>query len=362
MHVALLANTAWLDEELASLHHLVVGLIDESTRVVQVLPLGRAEGEVVSFGTRLSWREGRRRWLNRRALGRLAGPLREEGVGLVHALDGRLWLGALDLASQLGVPALLSANSGMDLAVAARCMRRLASVPSAITCATRPLTELMLQLVGSATVVHHVPLGVHVGKATERGEDETPCIVISGDGGSDEHVAAVLQGARLAIDQFPAMQLFFDGQRQDPHKLWRAISKQGLLSNATLIPRRLGHRELLLRAGALLHPQPQGRARSLTLRAMAHAVPVMACADPLLDYLIDGVTARVLHDPMPEAWAKAIVGFATKPAAWHKLGRSAQQWVGEHALASAQLESLLEVYRDMTGEPIVFPGPAGAVG
>ena len=59
MHVALLANTAWLDEELATLHHIVVGLLDESVRVVQALPQGRAEGEIVSFGTRLSWRERR---------------------------------------------------------------------------------------------------------------------------------------------------------------------------------------------------------------------------------------------------------------------------------------------------------------
>lgn len=356
MHVALLANTAWLDEELVTLHHIVVGLIDEATQVVQVLPQGRAEGEVVSFGARLSWREGKRRWLNRRALRRLAGPLRQEGVGLIHALDGRLWLGALDLAAQLNVPALLSANSGMDLAVASRITDRLAKNPTAITCATTTLTELMLQAVGGAAQIEHVPPGVHLGTVGERRDEETPCVVVSGDGNSDEHVVALLEGARLAIDQHPNLQLFFDGQRQDPHKLWRAINRHGLLANATLIPRRLGHREVLLRAGALLHPQPLGRARSLTLRAMAHAVPVIACADPLLDYLIDGTTARVLHDPSPANWAKAIVGFATKPEPWRELGQSAKQWVGENRLASTQLESLLHAYRDLIGEPIAFPG------
>ena len=355
MHVALLANTAWLDEELATLHHIVVGLLDESVRVVQALPQGRAEGEIVSFGTRLSWRERRGHRRNRRALGRLAEPLREEGVDLIHALDGRLWRAALDLADQLNVPALLSANSGMDIDLAARCAGRLVPGQHAFLCATEPLTQLVSQAIDSAVSVRHVPLGVHLGKLVERADDETPCVVISGNGSYDEHVGRLLEGAKQAIELQPDLQLFFDGQRQDPHKLWRAINQLGLLANATLIPRRLGHREVLLRAGALVHPQPLGRARSLTLRAMGHAVPVLACVDPLLDYMIDGQTARVLHDPTPEAWAKALVGFATKPALWRSLGASAKEWVGEHRLASTQLELLMRTYRELTGEPIAFP-------
>lgn len=356
MHVALLANTAWLDEELATLHHIVVGLIDESTRVVQVLPQGRAEGEVLSFGTRLSWNETGPRWRNRRSIARLAQPLREEGVGLIHALDGRMWRSALDLAKQLNVPAVLSANSGMDIALANRCRDRMIPGQTAILCATEPLTQLVLEAVGGSADVSHVPPGVHVGEPNARGEDEVPCIVISGDGGSDEHVDMLLEGAKQAIETHPEIQLFFDGQRLDPHKLWRAIRHMGLLPNATLIPRRLGHRELLLRAGALVHPQPLGKARTLTLRAMAHALPVIACADPLLDYLIDGETARVLHDPTPEAWSKSLIGFVTKPELWRGLGQSAQRWIGNNRLASTQLELMLRTYRDLTGEPLAFPG------
>lgn len=362
MHVALIANTAWLDEELATLHHIVVGLIDESVRVVQVLPRGRAEGEVVSFGARVSWHEGRRRWRNRRALGRVGAALREEGVGLIHALDGRLWRPAMELGQQLNVPVLLSANSRFDVAVASRVADRLVPGQASIVCATQPLADLIHQAVGGRVAVYHVPVGVHVGKPLDREHSEIPCVVVSGDGACDEHVTALLGGAKQAIEVNGELQLFFDGQGRDPHKLWRAISRHGLLANATLIPRRLGHREVLLRAGALAHPQPMGRARSLTLRAMAHAVPVMAAADPLLDYLIDGKTARVLHDPTPEAWAKSFVGFATKQDAWQKLGVSAQKWIGENRLASSQLEMLLRTYRELTGEPIAFPGVvAGAL-
>lgn len=358
MQVALIANTAWLDEELATLHHLVVGLLDESIRVIQVLPRGRAEGEVVSFGTRLSWRETRSRRRSRRSVSRLADSL--QGADLLHALDGRLWRPALDLGRELQRPVVLSANSGMDISVASRCASRLVPGQVSVVCATQPLVEQVREAVGPSIPVRFVPPGVHLGSLAERGDDETPCVVVSGDGGCDEHMIALLEGAKHAISLRSDLQLFFDGQRQDPHKLWRAIHRAGLLTNATLIPRRLGHREVLLRAGALAHPQPMGRARSLTLRAMGHAVPVMGCADPVLDYLIDGQTARVLESPTPEAWAKALVGFATKPAVWRGLGKSAQKWVGEHRLAASQLDGLIQTYRDLTGEPIAFPGPAAA--
>ncbi|MEO0476491.1 MAG: hypothetical protein AAF085_11065, partial [Planctomycetota bacterium] len=184
--------------------------------------------------------------------------------------------------------------------------------------------------------------------------------VISGDGGFDEYVQHLLQGARQAIEQHPDLQLFFDSQRQDPRAMWRAIRKHELLANSTLIPRRLGHREILLRASALVHPQPLGRARSLTLRAMSHAVPVLACADPLLDELIDGQTARVLHEPSAETWVKILTSLASDPAPWRELGNSAQQWVGQHRLAAAQLERLISTYRHLTGEPIAFPGSSAS--
>jgi glycosyltransferase involved in cell wall biosynthesis len=358
MKIALIANTAWLDEELATLHHLVVGLLDESVRVVQALPTGRAEGEIVDFGIRLSWRERKGKIRNRRAINRLAEPMKKQGVELIHALDGRQWRAALDLGKQLNLPVVLSANSGMDIELATRLVGRLLPGMHVLLCATGPLTQLVDQAIGGVVPVRHVPFGVHLGKTVARRDEETPCMVISGDGGFDDHVHRLLQGAKQAIDARPDLQLFFDAQRDQPRALWRAISRHGLLANATLIPRRLGHRELLLRAGALVHPQPLGRARSLTLRAMAHAVPVLACSDPLLDDFIDGQTAKVLHDPSAESWAKSMISFANDPAPWRDLGASAQQWAGQHRLASMQLEHLIATYRQLTGEPIAFPTPA----
>ena len=110
-------------------------------------------------------------------------------------------------------------------------------------CATKPLTKLVDQAVGGAVPVRHVPFAVHLGKRTDLHSGQTPCVVSSGDGGFDDYVHQLLRGAKQATQAYPDLQLFFDAQRDQPRALWRAISRQGLLANATLIPRRLGHRE-----------------------------------------------------------------------------------------------------------------------
>lgn len=356
MKIALFANTAWLDEELTTLHHLVVGLMDDSVRTVQVLPKGRAEGETVGFGDRQSWRETRRRWMNRRELRKLGPGLGESGVDLLHALDGRLWRPVVDLGTMLNLPIVLSANSGLDADLAARVANRLTPGRVTLTAATAPLAELISEAVGGRIEVQTVPPGVHLGKAIDHRDDETLCVVVSGDGGCDEHMLVMLGGMKLALAQEPGMQFFFDGQGRDFHKLWRAIDRLGMLGSSTLIPRRLGHREILLRADALTHPQPLGRARSMTLRAMANAVPVLAARDPVLDYLVPEVTATVLETPTPESWADALLSLSREPAKLAGLGASARAWIQEHRLASSQLETLLGIYRQLVGEPIAFPG------
>src|SRR5690606_29911364 len=86
MHVALLANTAWLDEELAMFRHLVVGLIDEQVRVAQVVPEEMAGEEFSAFGDRITWRPSRWGMVQRQRLTSLATRLDRLGIDLIHAL------------------------------------------------------------------------------------------------------------------------------------------------------------------------------------------------------------------------------------------------------------------------------------
>lgn len=358
MNVALLADTAWLDEELNWFQHLVVGLLDERVRVVEVTPQELAREASSLFTERVAWSESRWAEVNRWRLARLDESLEAAGVHLIHALDSRLWRGAAALGEEMSVPVVFSANSVAGIEEADKLVRTADPSRIAFAAATQPIADaLRHRLANSAAGVHIevVPTGVHLGEPPPgcEGQDSL-CAIVSGNGKLDDDYRALLQGMVEAVKRHPHMQFFFDGQGSDQHQLWKAASKLGLLQNISLIPRRLGHRELLLRADALIQPQPLGQARSITLQAMAHALTVVAHEDPWLDYLQQDQTAWLLHEPDPHAWTNALQRVVEEPQAANGLGERARNWVRERRLVSDQVSRTLNLYRRLTGATIRF--------
>src|SRR5690606_24739868 len=132
--------------------------------------------------------------------------------------------------------------------------------------------------------------------------------------------------------------------------------KLDLLRNVSMIPRRLGHRDLLLRADLLVQPQPLAQSRSITLQAMAHGLVVLAHEDPWLDYLIEDETAWLLREPDAAAWTGALNRALQDHAAAEALGQRARQWVRANRTVSHQIERVLNLYRGITGQTLPFPG------
>ncbi len=358
MHVALLTNRAWLDEELVPFQHLVVGLIDEQVRVAQVVPEGISSDDLSMFGECVPWRESTVGVLNRYRVGQLHESLSELGVDMIHALDGRLWQGGLKLAETLDVPIVLSACSTLDIPLAKRVLGRVDASRVAVSGATEPITEAIRQAVERDLLIQTIGTGVH-------GHDVEPpvledgqalCVIVSGNGVWDADYDALLGGIASFVQRRPMAQFFFDGQGAGQHQIWKAASAMGLLGNISLTPRKLGHREMLLRAHALIHPQALGKSRSLTLRAMARGLPVIVRDDAYLDYLIDGETAVVLYNPGPGEWFAQLDRLVTDTRSGVELGRRAMGWVKQHRGMSQQISKVLDIYRRMAGQTIPFPG------
>ncbi len=357
MHTALLANTAWLDEELPTLKHVIVGLIDEQVRIAQVVPERFPVDESSVFAERVGWAETRWRWLNRGRIVRLSDRLNELGVDLIHALDGRLWMGAAALAEKLQRPLVLNASSWMDLKEADRVCRKLVPGRAAFTATTEPLCAALRERMDESVPVELIPAGVYRSEAdeTQRLATDALCAIVSGNGLHDPAYDALLEGMAQLVQRQPQAQFFFDGQDSDQHHVWRAAEARGLLSNISLIPRRLGHRELLLRADVLLHPQALGKSRTLTLQAMAAGVPVVALADRWLDYLIDEQTAWVVSQPDADAWGAMLRRLVEQSDEARALAAKAREWVVQDRPASRQVEAILTLYRGLLDEPIKFP-------
>ena len=359
MHVALLAASQWLDEDLTTFRQLVVGLIDEQVRVLQAIPESLAEDDASTFGERVTWRDFAWQIARRRRVAALANTLDSAGVDFLHALDGGVWQGTLDLCKKMGVPALLSASAQDDLALADRALVMARSQPIAFTGTTQPLVDALREKAGNDTRVQLIRPGVHRSNhnhlADASPDRDAFCAVVSGNGVFDHQYQALLEALTAVRTNHPTAQFFFDGQSADQHTLWQWAQRFDLLANISMVPHRLGHREVMLRADALIHPQAMHRSRTLTLQAMARGVPVLALQDPWLDYLIDDQTAWVVEKPDAQTWAALIENLITSPDRRNRLTRTARQWVARTHLASTQVDQTLKLYKQVSGEAIKFP-------
>ena len=376
MHAALLVNSAWLDEERAAFRQLMVGLVDEQVRLTRVLPAqsldsgpGLASGSLL--GGQLVWAESKIPALNQRRLLKLAealdtvdggtggaGRAGGAGVDLLHAFHGDLWQPALVLGDQLDVPVVCHVASWDDARRAGRLLRQLKPALTTFVATTQPIAQELRRVTENLVRIETVVPGVHVREpvSADREADASPTFAVCGDGVMDEHYAALLEGIRSVVDQRPEVQFFFDGQRSDQRQVWRAVQSMQLLGNSTFTSQRLGRRDLLLMADAVIHPQALGRSRSITLAAMGQALPVLAAEDAALDYLIDGHTAWTLDEPTGRDWAELMGRLIEDPHAAAELGLRARAWIAEERLACDQVARTLALYRSVVGAPLAFEG------
>ncbi len=357
MHVALMTCSDWLDEELASFLHLCVGLFDEQVRITQVMPDDLPVDDAAPFGQRLSWRESGWRFLRRRRLAQLAPHLAGKEITVVHAVSSDLWRGALDLGEKIEAAVVLTVGCQEDLDLAEDLRKPIEEARAGLAATTQPLADALKQRLGAAALIRLTPPGVHAAEtvAPARSEGTPFCAAISGGGQFDADYEALFAALRRIVDDHPEAQFFVDVQSADGHSLYRRARQLKLLANLSMVPHRLGHRDDLLGAGVLIHPQPLGQSRSITLAAMARGVPVLARRDNWLDYLIDDQTAWLVDKPDARRWEELLRLLILAPEDGAALGQRARQWVQTHRSPSQHVAATIDLYRQTTGEAIRFP-------
>ena len=359
MHVALIADTDWLDDDLLVFNHLVVGLTDELGQVVQVVPQRLAQEEPRLLGAEVTWRDSSWGWVRCWRLARLVDHLDDLKVDLIHALSSPVWIGAIRLAKKLQVPAVFGLTSAGDLR-RLRWLQRLGTgLQVAIVAATEPLAVAAQKRLAADWPVITIRPGVHTPPtASSASQVETShlCAVVSGTGARDEDYRALLTAIGRVTRAYPQTQFFFDtGHDNDQHSLWQAVRDEGLLANVSMLSHELGRREMLLQGHVVIHPQALGRCRSVTLEAMARTIPVLARGDPWLDYLIDDQTAWLVPEPDPQWWVTLIKRVIEEPSRTRSLAQRGRAWVKQRHLTSSYVDGMLALYQRLHGQSIKFP-------
>ena len=357
MHTALLTGGEYLRNERGALRSLMIGMLDEGVRVTRIVPTGADPPGGDLAGPVMHYRpRGTRAWPKRRIAG-MADRLDEQGVSLLHAVDSDTWLLAVALGEMMDLPILLSSHDRYDARLTPKLFRTLNPTRCMMAADTEPMAQLLRDAVNNLVVVETIPPGVHLSDQTprERTPDDPLCVVLSTDGPLDEDYLAALEGLNMFASTHPGAQCFVHGDHPDSHQVYKQARRIGVLGHLSFVPNGLDVGELLLRADAVLHPQAIGKTRGITLLAMGAAVPVLAVEDDVLDYLVHDHTCW-LTEPTAQAWADRLEYLVADPEAGAQLGRRAQAWVREDRLASDHLARMVNLYRQLAGEPIAFPG------
>ncbi len=354
MKVALIADPTWLREESAILSHLVVGLTNEQVRVVPVVPHGHRLDRISLVTDSVEYRTSHWRLFRRYVIRRSLQGLRDVDVDLVHSLDGSMVWGAIALARALDVPAVCSCWSVDELSCIVPRSRALA----ACTMATEPLLDLASERVGQNTPLRLVRPGVLADSGGNHGSltdpDASLCCLVLSDGQDDYYNISFFDALVTMGESGRKIQLFIYTGGVDKQRLWHAARRRDLLGQVNFISGDPATRRLALQADVLIQLQPTGRAQSIVIQAMASGMPVIAAADQMVDYLIEGTTARLVTQISTERWADCFAQLVKAPGAFIALGKSAKQYVKEHHSAFGFVSGMLNMYQQVTGAPIPF--------
>lgn len=361
MRSLILADRSIARRERAMLSRLEVGLADEGVRVVHAVPrLAMEEGTVGLYSTAVGYDDGGlaigRRGRARRLL-RAIHAVEQEGVDpdfdVVHAFGVGCWPFAMELARQTGAGVLLELWRSSAIAQAAGMTgKSLSAVPVRYVVSESSVGSALRKRAATASVVS-APWGVHA-PATHRSvfDAQRPlAVAVLADAGDAKATGAALSGLLEATKALGVEVLLFlgteDGIPAREAAIWSVARKLGVLDRLSMVPEMEARREPVVQMDMLVLPEASGRQRTLALEAMANGMLVVALADPFVESLTQGVTARLVPTAAPHDWAGAFAALLNDRGAAEAQVRAAHAWVREHRSASSQVAGVIKAYEQL---------------
>lgn len=288
-------------------------------------------------------------------------PVREGAVGtpmidVVHAFGQGAWPLAAGLARRLGARLIVEVFDAAMVQPATRLFNGVGAHDGRTTClaADQPLLSALRAAMPRAAPPSAVTLarwGVHV-PATARDWSRPAAaraVVLLATGTDRPGIRAALEGlGRAAADQADLL-VFVDSDLCARAPVWAWAREVGLGDRLSVLAQVERGRDLVTQADVLLMPEAAGVQRTFALDAMASGMLVVARPDPMVSWLVDGQTARLVGSPSgapPDAaaWAGALTDLLAHPDKAAALAASARQHVARGALMSGYLRDVLSAY------------------
>lgn len=386
MRAVMLPDRDFLLRERRLLDRLEVGLADEGYRLFHALPASALEGDapqaddlpgvystsVAYADTGLPMTTGLRAGALADALLALiageggsysaATPVREGAVGtpvidVVHAFGQGAWPLAGALARRLGARLIVEVFDSAMVQPATRLFNGAHAHDGRTTClaADQPLLSALRAAMprGAApTAATLARWGVHVpatARDWSRPASGARAVVLLATGVDRAGIRAALEGLGRAAREQADLLVFVDSDLCARAPVWAWAREVGLGNRLSVLAQVERGRDLVTQADVLLLPEAAGVQRTFALDAMAAGMLVVARADPMVSWLVDGHTARLVGTPGAPApdvseWAGAISDLLTHPDKAAMQAASARQHVARCALMSGYLRDVLSAY------------------
>ena len=335
MTISIIMSKDRLEQEHAMLNRLAVGLMDDGTQVIQVVPT-HSMIELTPYEQSVTLAERTHvpmpvsRLLRKARRDEIVNTLKKANTTIIAAFGKHATQLALDVAPILDVSVLSEVVSMKDAnktKSSSKIWRWFAATPS--------IERAIAKRVGQERTAL-VPLGVAAHDFNE-GNKDTPtsngefCLTILDAASEPKATRAILES--LSNEQ--GIHVFMELRGRHQHRIWRSVQELEMLDRVTCL-RDVGELRLLVaQTNLIVLSSHKMTVRTVFLEAMRCGVPVICQDIAGFDMLVDEETALVVKGD----WREPLHRILHDPDLAARIGTAASELVSTHYGSAAQIEA-----------------------
>lgn len=352
-NVVLCLDSGVIDRVGPILHHVLVGLVDQSI-AIRVISDDPRINSLALGPVRPILYEPMNLILGRSRFQRLSDALDNPSPTIFHAASFRSYKLAADLASDFDAQLVLQVSSLRDSDHLSRLsMERI----DRVMVSSAPLLNVVVeQLKFPAQRVVLVRPGLPP-------RDEPACFTRTGDQStlfctSDFEKGSGVEVLIEAVDQLRKkfnVVVFLAGGGSQEESLRDLVRRRGLAASIIFAPALPDPTTALPGADIFVRPSNEPAFAYDVLEAMAMGVAVVSCADPVNDHLRHGETAHLVGRCAASDLAEGISALLENPAYARQLAGQSIAYVRKYHSMSEMADRTVRVYREVFSAIATYP-------